>query len=55
MDVGGTEAEFAGARAEEDACGAIEVLELLCDGEGAVGGGVIDNDDFVVEVAGGEG
>lgn len=51
VDVGGAEAEFAGAGAEEDACGAVEVLELLGDGEGAVGGGVVDDDDFVVDVA----
>lgn len=49
--VGGAEAELAGTRPQEDACGAVEFLELLRDGEGAVGGGVVDDYDFVGEVA----
>lgn len=51
MDVGGAEAEFAGAGFEEDVGGAVEGLELLGDGEGAVGGGVVDDYYFPVEVA----
>ena len=52
VDVGGAEAEFAGAGFEDDVRGAVEFLELLGDCEGAVGGGVVDDDDFVVEGAG---
>jgi len=48
VDVGGAEAEFSGARAEEDVGGAVEGLELLGDGEGVVWGGVIDDYDFPV-------
>lgn len=55
VDVGGAEAEFAGARFQHDVGGAVEFLELLGDGESAVGGGVVDNDDFVVEGAVGGG
>lgn len=51
MDVGGAEAEFAGARFEDYVGGAVEGLELLGDGEGAVGGGVVDDDDLPVEIA----
>lgn len=53
VHVGGAEAEFAGAWAEEDASGAVELLKLLGNGEGAVGGGVVYDNYFVVEVAGG--
>lgn len=52
VHVGGAETEFAGARAQEDVCGAVELAELLCDLEGPIGRGVVDDDDFVVEVAG---
>jgi len=57
VHVGGAEAEFAGARLEDDVGGAVEFLELLGDFEGSVGGGVVDDDDFVVEGAapGGDG
>lgn len=55
VHVGGAEAEFSGARFEDDVRGAVELLELLGDGEGAVGGGVVDDDDFVVEGAVGGG
>lgn len=34
--------------------GVVELLELLGDFEGAVGGGIVDDDDFVVEVVFGE-
>lgn len=50
MDVCGTEAQFAGARTKDDMLGVVELLELLGDLEGSVGGGVVDDDDFVVEV-----
>ena len=52
VHVGGAEAEFAGARFEDDAGGRVEFLELLGDGEGAVRGGIVDNDEFPVELAG---
>lgn len=52
VDVGGAEAEFSGTGAEEDVFWGVEGLELGGDFEGAVRGGVVDDDDFVVEVAG---
>lgn len=52
VHVGGAETEFAGARFQHDVCRGIDFLELLCDVEGAVGRGVVDDYDFVVEVAG---
>lgn len=55
MDVSGAEAEFSGAGAQEDTLGGVEALELGGDFEGAVGRGVVDDDDFVVEVVFGKG
>lgn len=52
MDVGGPEAEFACARLEEDAFGPVDAYELLCDFLGAVGGAVVDDDEFPVQFAG---
>lgn len=54
VHVGGTEAELAGARLQDDAFGAVELLELFGDGEGAVGGAVVDDDEFPIEFAVGE-
>ena len=48
MDVGGTEAELAGPGLEDDALGAIEALQLLGDLEGAIWGGVVDDNQFPV-------
>jgi hypothetical protein len=53
VDVGGAEAKFAGARADLDALGGVGFLELGCDFLRAVGGAVVDDDEFPVEVAGG--
>ena len=55
MDVSGAKAEFAGTRAEKDVVRVIQLLELLGDFEGAVGGGIVDNDNFVIEVIFSEG
>lgn len=55
MHVGGAEAELARARAQEDALGGVEFLELLRDEEGVVWAGVVDYYDFPVEVVRGEG
>ena len=51
MDVGGAETEFAGSRLEDDAGGAVEVLELFGDFEGAVGRGIVYYYDFPGEIA----
>jgi hypothetical protein len=51
VDVGGTEAEFAGARVEFYAVRAVGFDELLCDGLRAIGAAVVDDDDFPVEFA----
>ncbi len=55
MDVSGAKAEFTRARAEEDMFRVIQFLELLGDFEGAVGGGIVDNDNFVIEAVFDEG
>jgi len=54
VDVGGAEAELAGARLEEDAGGAVGALELFGDFLGAVGGAVVDDYELPVEVAEGQ-
>lgn len=51
VDVGGAKAELPGAGSQEDALGGVEALKLGGDFESAVRGGVVDDDDFVVEVA----
>lgn len=51
VHVGGAEAELAGARLQDDAFGGVELLELFGDGEGAVGGAVVDDDEFPIEFA----
>jgi len=51
VDVGGAEAEFAGACAQLDFGAAVGFLELFGDVLGAVWGAVVDDDDFPVEVA----
>lgn len=43
VHVGGAEAEFAGSWFEDDALRGVEGLELLGDGECAVGGGIVDD------------
>jgi hypothetical protein len=50
MDVGRTETKFSGASAELDALGGVDFLELLRDVLGSVGGAVVDDDKFPVEV-----
>lgn len=50
VNVGGSEAELAGARLELDV-GGVGLDELLGDVLGAVGGAVVDDDDFPIEVA----
>lgn len=52
VHVGRAETELAGARFEEDALGAVDRDELFCDVLGAVGGAVVDDDEFPVEFAG---
>lgn len=51
VDVGCSEAEFAGAGAQLDVLGADGGDELFGDFLGAVGGAVVDDDDFPVKVA----
>ena len=50
MDVGSAQAELAGTGFQDDVRGGVEGLQLLGDGEGAVGGAVVDDDDFPVEI-----
>lgn len=50
VDVGGAEAEFACAGLEDDV-GSVGFDELEGDFLGAVGGAVVDDDDFPLEVA----
>jgi hypothetical protein len=52
VDVGGSEAEFTGARADLDALGCVDFLELRGDFLGAVWGSVVDDDEFPVKVPG---
>lgn len=52
MDVRRAEAELAGARVQFYPVGAIGFDELLGDGLRAVGGAVVDDDDFPVEFTG---
>lgn len=51
MDVRGSKAELAGARFEDDVVGSVGFDELLGDFLGAVGGAVVDDDDFIVKFA----
>ena len=51
MNVGGAEAKFTGSRLQSDAFGGVELLELFGNGQGAVGGAVVDDDKFPVEFA----
>lgn len=55
MNVSGAEAEFAWSRPQQDVFGVVELLELLGDFDGAVGGGIVHDDDLVVELVFGEG
>lgn len=50
MYVGGAQAELAGAGADLNAFGGVGFLELGGDFLGAVGGAVVDDDEFPVEV-----
>ncbi len=54
VNISGAEAEFTGPRAQEDVFGVVQLLHLFGDFEGAVRGGIVDDDDFVVEVVFGE-
>jgi len=54
VDVGRAETEFACSRVQFDVLRADGGDQLLCDFLGAVGGAVVDDDDFPVEVAGEE-
>lgn len=49
VHVRGSQSEFAGAGFEDDVVGAVGFDELFGDILGAVGGAVVDDDDFVVE------
>jgi len=51
VNVGGAEAELAGAGAELDLGAAVGFLELFRDVLGAIWGAVVNDDDFPVEVA----
>jgi hypothetical protein len=53
VDVGGAETELACAGFEDDVRGTERGLEFFGAGEGAVGGGVVDNYYFPVEVSAG--
>lgn len=48
VDVGCAETEFAAARLEDDVVGAVVLLKLFGDFEGAVGTAIVDDDDFPV-------
>lgn len=50
VHVGGAEPQFAGARADLDACWCVGFLELGRDFLRAVWGAVVDDDEFPVEV-----
>jgi hypothetical protein len=52
VDVGGAQAEFAGARADLDALGGVGFLQLGGYFLGAVGRAVVDDYELPVEVAG---
>jgi len=52
VDVRRAETEFACSGLQFDVLGADGGDELLCDFLGAVGGAVVDDDDFPVEVSG---
>ena len=51
VDVGGAETHFAGAGFEDNVRGTVDGLELFGDGEGAVGGTVVDDYDLPFEFA----
>lgn len=51
VDVGCSKTELAGSGLEDDVVGAPYFLELFCDFLGAIGGSVVDDDDFPVEVS----
>lgn len=50
VHVGGPEPQLPGSRFEYDAIGRVDGLELLGDVEGAVRGGIVDDDQFPVEL-----
>ena len=52
VDIGGPETQLARPRFENDAIGGVDGLELLGDVEGAVRGGIVNDDQFPVELAG---
>ena len=52
VNVGRSETEFASSGLQFDVLRADGGDELLCDFLGAVGGAVVDDDDFPVEVSG---
>ncbi len=54
VHIGGSETEFSRAEFQDDAVRAIEGLQLLCDGLGAIWRGIIYNDEFPVEFPTGE-
>ena len=49
VDVGGSKTELALAGLQVDVLGAVELLELLSDFEGAVRGAIVDNNDLPVQ------
>lgn len=54
VDVGGSESELAGARADLDLGRCVGFLELSSDFLRAVGRAVVDDDEFPVKIASGE-
>ena len=51
VNIGCSETEFASSGLEDDVVGAPYFLELFCDFLGAIGGSVVNDDDFPVEVS----
>lgn len=52
VHVGGPEPQLSGSRFKDDAVGGVDGLELLGNVEGAVRGGIVNDDQFPVELTG---
>jgi hypothetical protein len=50
VNIGGSEAELAGARLEQDLVRTVHADQLLCDLLRAIGRGVVNDDEFPLEV-----
>lgn len=55
VNIRGSETELSGARFEDDAVGAVSSDKLFRDFLGSVGGAIVNNNEFPVELAVGEG